>query len=200
MEFEDIRAAFQNRKFEGYLFETPPPVVVTEVRRAAEKRQQKFDRRHIGDYGIMIMLVFLSLILIIFQNSLMARAGASLVMLTLILQRLSAIRKGRMEREKRFDLPPRISLLEEQKRVVAQIREARFQSTLYLAPGALGCILLCLSRAPSERTVLGFLTGMLLGLMFVYFIQACRIRKELLPRLDRINRELAEIDAKSPCR
>jgi hypothetical protein len=104
MEFEDIKAAFQNRKFEGYLFETPPPVVVTEVRRAAEKRQQKFDRRHIADYGIMIILVFLSLILVILQSSLMARAGASLVMLTLILQGLSAIWKARMEEKKRFDL------------------------------------------------------------------------------------------------
>jgi hypothetical protein len=198
MDFEDIRASFQNHKFEGYLFETPPAVVATEIRRAAEMRQQRFDRRRIADQGIMIILAVLSLVLVILQSTFMARAGAALVMLTLILQGLSVIRKIRMDGKRRFDLPPRISLLEERKCVVVQMREARLQSTLYLLPSVLGGILLCLSRSLSEQTVLGFVTGMLLGVMIVYCIQARRIRKELLPRLDRINRELAEIDANSP--
>jgi hypothetical protein len=190
MKFEDLEEYWQNRRLEGYLFDTPRSQIIADVRRAAQLRQQSYTRRSYAEITILTIIILIALAAIALSQSLAARSGIALLAAGLVLQLLPAFRINWMERNKRYDLPQQQSLIEERKRVAARIRHVKRQTIWYLLPIALGLTLLCIARVREPDTIAGFVTGVVTASIAYYVYQRRQARKTLLPIMEDIDREL----------
>jgi hypothetical protein len=190
MNFEDFEGYWQNRRSEGYLFDTPRSQIAADIRRSAQLRQQRYARRSYAEITILTIVILIALVAIALSNSLAARSGIALFAAGLVLQLAPSFRINSMERNKRYDLPQQESLIEERKRVAARLRQGRSQTTWYMLPIALGLTLLCIAQGSALDTIAGFVTGLVTASIAYYVYQRRHARKTLLPTIDDIDREL----------
>jgi small-conductance mechanosensitive channel len=190
MNFEEFEEYWQNRRREGYLFDTPRSQIIADVRRAAQLREQKYARRSFAEITILTIVILIALVAIALSHSLAARSGIALLAAGLVLQLAPSFRINSMERNKRYDLPQQQSLIEERKRVAARIRHMKRQTIWYLLPIALGLTLLCIAKGCALDTIAGFVTGVVTASIAYYVYQRRQARKTLIPIMKDIDREL----------
>jgi hypothetical protein len=190
MNFEDFEDYWQNRRSEGYLFDTPRSQITADIRRAAQLRQQRYARRSYAEITILTIIILIALAAIALSHSLAARSGIALLAAGFVLQLAPSFRINSMERNKRYDLPQQQSLIEERKRVAARIRHSRRQTTWYLLPTALGLTLLCVAQGCALDTIAGFVTGVAAASAAFHLYQRRQARKTLIPIMEDIDREL----------
>jgi hypothetical protein len=190
MKFEDFEDYWQNRRFEGYLFDTPRSQIAADIRRAAQLRQQRYVRRSYAEITILTIIILTALAAIALSNSLAARSGIALLAAGLVLQLAPSFRINSMERNKRYDLPQQESLIEERKRVAARLRQGRSQTTWYMLPIALGLTLLCIAQGSALDTIAGFVTGVAAASVAFHLYHRRQARKTLIPIMEDIEREL----------
>ena len=190
MNLEDFETYWQNRRFEGYLFDTPRSQIVADIRLSAQVRQQKYVRRSCLELGILVIVTLMALAAIALATSPAARSGIALVAAGLVLQLLPIFRLNSMERNKRYDLGQEASLLDERKRVVARIRHSMRQTTWHMLPIIFGAILICIAQGRALDTITGFVTGLVATSAVIHIYLRRKARKTLIPIIEEIDREL----------
>jgi len=190
MNFEDFEDYLHNRRFEGYLFDTPRPQIAADIRRSAQMRQQKYVRSSYAEITALAIIILIALAAIALSHSLAARSGIALFAAGLVLQLLPVFRINSMDRNKRYDLPQQESLIEERKRVASRIRHGKRQTTWYQVPVASGLTLLCIAQGSALDTIAGFVTGIIVAGAAIHFHKRRQARKTLIPILEDIDREL----------
>jgi hypothetical protein len=180
MNFEDFEGYWQNRRSEGYLFDTPRSQIAADIRRSAQLCQQRYARRSYAEITILTIIILIALAAIALSNSLAARSGIALLAAGLVLQLAPSFRINSMERNKRYDLPQQESLIEERKRVASRLRQGRSQTTWYMLPIALGLTLLCIAQGSALDTIAGFVTGVAAASVAFHLYQRRQARKTLI--------------------
>ena len=189
MNFEDFEGYWQNRRSEGYLFDTPRSQIAADIRRSAQLRQQRYARKSYVEVTVLTIIILIALAAIALSNSLAARSGIALLAAGFVLQLAPSFRINSMERNKRYDLPQQESLIEERKRVAARIRHVKRQTTWYLLPIALGLTLLCIAGGCALDTISGFITGLVTASIAYYVYQRRQAQKTLIPIMKDIDRD-----------
>jgi hypothetical protein len=198
MDFEKIKAAWQQQPFEGYLSETGPSRVAADVRRKA----LELNSRHAAEDALRVLgAIFMVGILVFLYDSRqppLAQAGMILLMIGIVLEGLAHLWMHFRYRGPRYDLPRNDFLLRQRNKLQARIELSKASLTWLSVPMLTGCILYLASVV---RTLGQFsLIAAAIAIVWAILIRtnSKRIRKRLIPLLDAINQKLAEIESKQP--
>jgi hypothetical protein len=196
MDFEKLKASWQEQKFEGDLFEKPPSRIAADVQRKAmglKSRHAAEDAVHVLGS---ILLVGIWIFMYDARQPLMTRTGIILMMAGMALEALAYVAVRFRHRGERLDLPRNDFLQRERKRLEERIRLMKASLSWLSIPMLAGCVLFLASIVSTIREFLSAL-AMLAGLWAILiWVNSRRIKKRLVPLIDEINQKLAESETK----
>jgi len=141
MELEKLKAALNERKFEGYLFERPARQIALDIRRRAKSIEAK-ERAH----DIQTIVGGLAMAVVFFfwfdsRQSFWSNAGIALIIAGTVLVAACTASVYLPGRRVRFDLPRQEFLAEERKRLRTRIRVLRRDGVWACTPLIAGFLL-----------------------------------------------------------
>jgi len=195
MELERLKAAWQEQKFEGYLFEKPPSRITADVRRKAMEMKSRNLAEDVSHVLGSMLIVGMWIFWYDSRQPLMTRAGIILLMAGIALEAIAYIAPRFRYRGERFDLPRNEFLLREKKRIEARIRLVKGSLTWLSVPMLAGCILYAASVVKNMGELLSCVALLAFMWGIAFWVNARRVRKHLAPLLVEINWMLSEADS-----
>jgi hypothetical protein len=194
MDFEEFKAALDKRQLESDVFERLRLEYVAHIRKKARMMESKIVIRDIIETLASLFCIAVFANLLEPGQSRLARAGIVLMIADAIFI-VAVFHMVRIRyRVKRFDLPKKSFLLMEREKVDAQIRLMRRYTSWVFIPMLGGGILYFVSMNPTTSESILFI-GVLAGFSALgSWVQKRKIRTELLPFRDEINRHLREFN------
>jgi hypothetical protein len=189
MEFEELKAAWQREKA-AYPCKQDFKAITAETKKKAEQRDRDFKRQQ--RTRVLCGLLCLGLMATFFRREgpLLANAGLIVMLLCLALMLAGSIILKYRLRESHPELPSEEYLAEERKKIEARIALLRRNATWLLIP--------CMSGFLTWQIALSHSAGMVVALVAIAAIASSgmlclyrwKLRKDLLPVLEDIDREL----------
>ncbi len=194
MDLEHIRAAWQREEFEGYLFETPPKRIAADLRRKAGAMDRQFARDQTQQ--ILWGLLYFGLMALRYDSRLpiYANVGVTLILLAGAHYLISSFILRSRFRLNQSELPGKEYLAEQRKRIMARISALRRNMIWSLIPLTTGLGLWLAAILHSPYGVALVVTLMASTTIASAWFCNRRIRKEFLPSLEAIEREIAASD------
>jgi len=194
MDFEEFKAALVKRELESDVFERVRLEYVAHIRKKARLMESKIVMRDIIETLASIFCIAVFASLLEPGQSRLARAGIILMIADAVFI-VAVFHTVRIRyRVKRFDLPKKSFLLMERDKVDAQIRLMRRYTSWLFIPMLGGGILYFVSMNPTISEAILFVTGLGGFSALGSWVQNRKIRTELLPFRDEINRHLREFN------
>src|SRR5262245_11109149 len=194
MQFEKFKAALVERELENDVFEQLRREYVAHIRKKARLMEFKIVMRDIIETLASIFCIAVFASLLEPGQSRLARAGIVLMIADAVFI-VAAFHTVRIRyRVKRFDLPKKSFLLMERDKVDAQIRLMRRYTSWVFIPMLAGGILYFVSMNPTAPQTIRLVAGLGGFSALGNWVQQRKIRTELLPFRDEINRHLREFN------
>jgi len=195
MDIDRMMIEWREKKFEGYLFETPPSEFRAKIEELSKKRDRRYKLQNYAGIALAVIAVLATVVAIYFEHLLVTRVMTVIVMIAVFNELLFLLKWTAEERGKPVYRPIRACLMDERKTIRKKIRQFRWQLILYgvAVPGSLVLLFGPLSIKTTEEpldTILGFAAG-LLGVRLFYLI--CE-RDELPRQLKRAEREIEKFE------
>jgi hypothetical protein len=194
MEFERFKAALEEGELESDVYERLRWEYVAHIRKKARLMEFKIVMRDIIETLASIFCIAVFASLLEPGQSNLARAGVVLMIADAVFI-VAAFHTVRIRyRVKRFDLPKKSFLLMERDKVDAQIRLMRRYTSSVFIPMLAGGVLYFVSMNPTTSEAILFVGGLVGFSALGSWVQKRKIRTELLPFRDEINRHLREFN------
>ena len=194
MDFEEFKAALVKRELESDVFERLRLGDVVHIRKKARVMESKIVIRDIIETLTSLFCIAVFASLLEPGQSRLARAGIVLMIADAVLI-VAVFHTVRIRyRVKRFDLPKKSFLLMERDKVDAQIRLMRRYTSWLFIPMLGGGILYFAWMDPTISEAILFVAGLGGFTALGSWVQSRKIRTELLPFRDEINRHLQEFN------
>jgi hypothetical protein len=190
MELEDLNTAWKNQKFEGYLFDKTASEIASDIRRKSRAMRWKNIRRDAMEILVGIFCIAAFGLLVESSQPPLARAGAILMTAGVTGNVIAFLAFRYRYRHRRYDLRWRKILERERRKIIARIRLMRGYTTWHAAPLVAGFILYTASYGPSLSEWLMEIGVIALVGGYSHLSNRWRIRRQLLPLLAEIDREL----------
>jgi fatty acid desaturase len=188
---------WHERRFEGYLFETPPGVVTADVRKKDQRRNRKYRLLSFAGIALAVVVAAGAIVAIFLEHLLLVRI-ATLILMIVIFHELLWILKWRAEEYKKpYWLPAKSSLVEECARTRKKIRQTRWQVLWCAIAGIGGLVYLLLGFVFGVGTgedVLEFLMAFAVPFLLIHFTELLDMRKDLPRTLEKIERDIKQLD------
>ena len=190
MELEEPKTAWKNQKFEGYLFDKTAFEIAEDIGRKASAMRWKNIRRDAMEILVGIFCIAAFGLLLEGGQPPLARAGAILMMAGVTGNVIAFLTFRYRYRHKRFDLRWRKILEQERRKIIARIRLMRGYTTWHAVPLVAGFILYAVGYGLNFPEWLIEIGAIALVGGYFHLLNRRRIRRELLPLLAEIDREL----------
>jgi hypothetical protein len=189
MELEDLKAAWQREK-ELYPWDEDPKEILDKTKKLAMKKDQDFNRKLRSQ--ILCGLVCLGIMTTYCRrdNPLLANAGLIVMLLCLALMLAGSIILKYRQREHRFWLPSEEFLAEERKKVCDRIALLRRNTRWLWIPGMLGFLTWQIALSHSIQMAVALVVIAVIASAGAFWLYRWKLRKELLPELEAIDRDL----------
>ncbi len=198
MELEKLKAALQERKFEGYLFERPAQQIVLDVQRRARNLEEK-EKAH--DIQAVIGGLALAALYFVWFDSRQpwwSNAGIALMVAGTVLVAACTLSLYLPGRRIRFDLPREEFLVQERKRLRARIRILHREGLWAWAPLIAGMLIYFASLIKSVVAFAVCVLILVIGCGAAWWFSTRRHGKALQSLLDEIELELAQLRTSKP--
>jgi hypothetical protein len=193
MKLEDLKAALEERKFEGYLFERPARQIALEVRRKAGSIEEKYKAQDIQAISAGLFVILMTYFWFDRWAPWWSNFGVGLAGMGVLLQMACVARLYLPGRRICFDLPREAFLAEERKRLRARIRILGHEVWWGFIPMIVGASLWIGRHLKSIAEFASF-AGMLAALCgAAWWISYKRQEEDLRDLLREIEQELAQI-------
>jgi len=189
MQLEHVKAAWQREKA-AYLHEMDPKAIMADTRQKAMKMDRDFARQQMTQ--ILCGLLCLGLMAAGYrrENPLPANAGLIVMLLCLALMLAgSVILKFRL-RESHPELPREEYLAEQRKKIAARIALLRRNVRWFFIPSILGLLTWQTGLSHSVQMAVALVVIVTLSSAGIFWFYRWKLRKDLLPILEDIDREL----------
>ena len=188
MELEELKAAYQQAKAAHP--RKDPHEIMLDTKRKAEERERDFKRQQ----RTQILCVLFCLVCMATgyrrEGPLLANAGLILMFLCLAAMLAgSVILKYRLRKSHPW-LPEEEFLAEEREKIAARIALLRRNVRWFLIPALLGFVAWQAGLAHSAKMVIALVVVATLACAGIFWFYRWKLRKDLLPILDDIDREL----------
>jgi hypothetical protein len=198
MELERLKAALQERKFEGYLFERPVRQIALDIQRKAKSIEEK---QRIKDVQAMIGVLILVPIYFFWFDSRQpwwSQVGIGLMIAGIALEALCFLRLYLQGRRIRFDLPRENFLVEERRRLRIRIRILKREAMWCCAPMIIGVLLYFAWQIKSAIEFVICFCLLVVACGAAWWNSARKHGRELESLLNEIDQELAQIGSSRP--
>jgi hypothetical protein len=189
MELEQVKAAWQREKA-MYFHEVDPKAILADTKQKAMKRHRDFNRQQITQ--ILCGLFCLGMLAAEYRREgpLLANAGLTVMLLGLALMLGgSVILKYRLRVSHPW-LPEKEFVAEEREKIAARIALLRRNVKWFLIPALLGFVAWQAGLAHSAKMVIALVVVATLACAGIFWFYRWKLRKDLLPILEDIDREL----------
>jgi hypothetical protein len=197
MDFERLKAEWQNQKLEGYLFDTPLDVITKDVRKRAQKRACQYLLGNFIELGAAVIIATVTVIAIYKEHSLLARAASLILMMINLFEMFWLLEWRIKEYNKNFQLPAKRFLIAERDSIEKKLRQIRWQlpwsgitSLMLLAFVALSIFI---PFTTGERC-LDLLIVITIPLLMYYFTELWKMKSDLPIVLAKIKREIKQFE------
>ena len=189
MELEQVKAAWQ-REMAAYPCEVDQRAIMLDTMQKAKKRDREFARQQITQ--ILCGLFCLGMLAAGYRRGdpLLAKAGLVVMLLCIALMLAGSIILKFRLRESHPELPDEEFLAEERKQIVARIALLRRNVRWFLIPALLGFLAWQAGLAHSVKMVVALAVIVTLASTGIFWFYRWKLRKDLLPILEDIDREL----------
>ena len=196
MELEQVKAAWQ-REMDAYPCEMDPRAIMLDTIQKAKKRDRDFVRQQMTQ--ILCGLFCLGMLAARFrrEDPLLSNAGLIVMLLGLALMLAGSIILKFRLRESHPELPDEEFLTEEREQIVARIALLRRNVKWFLIPAILGFLAWQAGLAHSVQMVIALVVIATLASAGAFLFYRWKLRKDLLPILEDIDRELEYFRNKS---
>jgi hypothetical protein len=189
MELEQVKAAWQREKA-MYFHEVDPKAILADTKQKAMKRHRDFNRQQITQ--ILCGLFCLGMLAAEYRREgpLLANAGLTVMLLGLALMLGgSVILKYRLRVSHPW-LPEKEFVAEEREKIAARIALLRRNVKWFLIPALLGFVAWQAGLAHSAKMVIALVVVATLACAGIFWFYRWKLRKDLLPILEDIDRDL----------
>jgi len=189
MELEQAKAAWQ-REMARYSHEVDPKAILADTKQKAMKRHRDFNRQQITQ--ILCGLFCLGMLAAEYRREgpLLANAGLTVMLLGLALMLGgSVILKYRLRVSHPW-LPEKEFVAEEREKIAARIALLRRNVKWFLIPALLGFVAWQAGLAHSAKMVIALVVVATLACAGIFWFYRWKLRKDLLPILEDIDRDL----------
>ena len=189
MELEQVKAAWQREKA-MYFHEVDPKAILADTKQKAMKRHRDFNRQQMTQ--ILCGLFCLGMLAAEYRREgpLLANAGLTVMLLGLALMLAGSVIMRYRLRESHPWLPEEEFLAEERKKIAARIALLRRNVTWFLIPALFGFLAWQAGLSHSVKMVVALVVIVALASVGIFWFYRWKLRKDLLPILDDIDREL----------
>jgi hypothetical protein len=189
MELDDLRAAWQREKA-AYFHQIDAKAIMVDTREKAMKRDRDFKRQQRTQ--ILCGLLCLGLMATMYrrEDPLLSNAGLIVMLLCFALMLASSIILKYRLRESHPWLPEEEFLDEERKKIVAQIGLLQRNAKWFFIPSILGLLAWQAGQSHSVQMVAALALIVTLASAAMFWFYRWKLRKDLLPMLEEIDREL----------
>jgi Na+/melibiose symporter-like transporter len=194
MEFEEPKTEWKNQKLEGYLFDETPLEIVEDIRRKAGSMRWKNIQRDVVEILVGILCIAAFSLLLESGQPPIARTGAILMMAGVMGNAIAFVVPRYRYRHKRYDLRWTEIFEQERRKLLARIRLVMGCTTWHAAPLVAGLILYMVGYGLSFLEWLIAISQLALIRGYSHLLNR-RIRRELAPLPDEIDRELTAMRA-----
>ena len=188
MELEELKALYQQAKAAHP--RKDPHAIMLDTKRKAEERERDFKRQQ----RTQILCVVFCLVCMATEyrreGPLLANAGLILMFLCLAAMLAGSIILKYRLRESHPWLPEEEFLAEQRKKIAARIALLRRNVRWFLIPALLGFLAWQAGMAHSAKMVIALVAIATLACAGIFWFYRWKLRKDLLPILDDIDREL----------
>jgi hypothetical protein len=198
MELEEFRAAWRKEAREEYLRNPFTTEIAAKIAAEAKRLERQQLLRDSLSGGLFLVTAVAYIGIIAVETSTAVRAGAALALAGLVGEYLYTARTAWLERNKPLDLPLKLALTEERKRILAEVRRLQVRLVLYAVPLVGGIVLLPFAR----KNITGFLIGFIIagcacvvGGLAIRLLQAGKKSKPVLQGIDEYLAEIAEMES-----
>jgi hypothetical protein len=191
MELDDLKAAWQREKA-AYSREIDTKAILAETKKLALKRDRDFKRQQMTQ--ILCSLISLGFMSTWCRrdNPLLANAGLIVMLLCIALMVAGVIILRIRQRESHPWLPSEKFLAEERKKVCDRIALLRRNATWFFIPGIAGFLTWQIALSHSLQMVIALAGVAAIASAVVFYIYRWKLKKELLPELETIDRDIEE--------
>jgi hypothetical protein len=192
MELDDLRAAWQREKA-TYFHQIDVQAILAETKKLAMKRDRDFKRQQWTQ--ILCSLFCLGIMATWYRREgpLLSNAGLIVMLLCLALMAAGVIILRFRLRESHPWLPEKEFLCEERNKITARIGLLRRNAKWLLIPGLLGLLTWQIALSPSILMAVALISIAAIVYAGTFLFYRWKLRKELLPVLNDIDRELEYI-------
>jgi hypothetical protein len=189
MELEQLRAAWQREKA-AYFRQIDVKAIVAETKQLAMKRDRDFKRQQWTQ--ILCGLFFLAIMATWYRREgpLLSNAGLIVMLLCLALMLAGSIILKYRLRESHPWLPEKEFLAEQRNKIAARIGLLRCNAKWLLIPCLLGLLTWQIAMSPSVLMAVALISIAAIVYAGAFWFYRWKLRKELLPMLNDIEREL----------
>jgi len=189
MELEQAKAAWQ-REMARYSHEVDPKAILADTKQKAMKRHRDFNRQQMTQ--ILCGLLCLGMMASGYRRADPPISNAGLVLMLLCLALMlagSVILKYRLRVSHPW-LPEKEFVAEEREKIAARIALLRRNVKWFLIPALLGFVAWQAGLAHSAKMVIALVVVATLACAGIFWFYRWKLRKDLLPILEDIDREL----------
>jgi|GEM_PF-2127500 putative effector of murein hydrolase LrgA (UPF0299 family) len=189
MELEQVKAAWQREKA-MYFHEVDPKAILADTKQKAMKRHRDFNRQQMTQ--ILCGLLCLGMMASGYRRADPPISNAGLVLMLLCLALMlagSVILKYRLRVSHPW-LPEKEFVAEEREKIAARIALLRRNVKWFLIPALLGFVAWQAGLAHSAKMVIALVVVATLACAGIFWFYRWKLRKDLLPILEDIDREL----------
>jgi FtsH-binding integral membrane protein len=189
MELEQVKAAWQREKA-AYFHKVDPKAIMADTKQKAMKMDRDFKRQQRTQ--ILCGLLCLGLMAAWYRREgpLLANAGLIVMLLCCALMLAGSIILKYRLRESHPELPREEYLAEQRKKIAARIALLRRNVRWFFIPSLLGLLTWQLGLSHSVQMVVALVIIATLVSTGAFWFYRWKLRKDLLPILDDIDREL----------
>jgi putative effector of murein hydrolase LrgA (UPF0299 family) len=189
MELEQVKAAWQREKA-MYFHEVDPKAILADTKQKAMKRHRDFNRQQMTQ--ILCGLLCLGMMASGYRRADPPISNAGLILMLLCLALMlagSVILKYRLRVSHPW-LPEKEFVAEEREKIAARIALLRRNVKWFLIPALLGFVAWQAGLAHSAKMVIALVVVATLACAGIFWFYRWKLRKDLLPILEDIDREL----------
>lgn len=196
-DFTRFKTVWQGQEFEGYLFQKPPGHFSPSLQMKVKELRWRLAVEDGKEMISSILLIVMAAIIFRDSHSFVARLGMVITMISAFYFMILLPITGIKNRMTRMDLPMQMFCRSERDKINSKIRQRRLRSSWYLVPTTAGIIVwfATLKASIMELVIAGVvLAGILL---FMRWMSARKIRRDLLPVREELDRKIWEFEGNS---
>jgi len=195
MDIDRLMIEWNEQKFEGHLFETPPSEFTAKIEQLSKRRDRRYKLQNYAGIALAVIVAVATVVAIYFEHSLLRRAGTLLTMSAVFYELLWLLKWTAEERGKPRYRPMKTCLMEERETIRKKIMQFRRQLIFYGIAAPVGLVLLFLPLGTTTTEgPLDFILGFVVALLLIRLFYLISERDELPRQLRLVEREIEKFE------